>query len=369
MPNKLFEQRSGSSSKFWEINVRGNKTNIRYGRIGTDGRSIEKSYASADEAKKAADKLIEQKTAKGYKPVGKAAEKAAAKVAPRIQKKAATKKKKAARKKTARRKKLNQVPFKTGDVVDVTGMLEAAHSGAVADDFEGTVWTHIAVFQKWKITGGEIMPGRMQIRESELSNRQTSSRMSRYQPYSLHRVEVKMTRPRGFDCWVGQLVKYRGKAKESAFEKAATQMQKKVTFRDPELGRFEFDRAFSHFEARNARWMKKKCCLTLHVKNENKPERCLEFARAIFEAQTEWNETILEYAVKELLQYANAWRAEDLLKPFTAEGFRKRIRINAVEVHQSGRSTFWLDSGTIFTDHAIQVEVTRTGKPKTASIA
>lgn len=43
---------------------------VRYGRIGTDGQEKIKSFDSTTQAEKERDKLIAQKTKKGYAPAG-----------------------------------------------------------------------------------------------------------------------------------------------------------------------------------------------------------------------------------------------------------------------------------------------------------
>ena len=62
----MFEFVEGSSAKFWEINISGKNYTVRYGRIGSDGKSSEKSFADAKACREAANKLIAQKQAKGY---------------------------------------------------------------------------------------------------------------------------------------------------------------------------------------------------------------------------------------------------------------------------------------------------------------
>ena len=65
MPRR-FEFSKGSSSKFWEVRVAGSDVTVNYGRIGTDGQSQSKSFANATLANKYAEKLIGEKTKKGY---------------------------------------------------------------------------------------------------------------------------------------------------------------------------------------------------------------------------------------------------------------------------------------------------------------
>jgi predicted DNA-binding WGR domain protein len=66
---RRFEFVGGTSSKFWEIAVQGAEVTVRFGRIGTQGQTQEKSFPSADDANKHADKLIAEKTRKGYSEI------------------------------------------------------------------------------------------------------------------------------------------------------------------------------------------------------------------------------------------------------------------------------------------------------------
>ena len=63
---RYFEFVEGSSSKFWEISTSGKDVTVRFGRIGTNGQTQIKTLADADAATKHAEKLIKEKTAKGY---------------------------------------------------------------------------------------------------------------------------------------------------------------------------------------------------------------------------------------------------------------------------------------------------------------
>ncbi len=64
-----YEFIEGSSSKFWFIELDGTSFTTTYGKIGTDGQTSVKDWDSEDKAKKEYDKLIAEKTKKGYKLV------------------------------------------------------------------------------------------------------------------------------------------------------------------------------------------------------------------------------------------------------------------------------------------------------------
>ncbi len=69
MAKQRFEFREGASAKFWQIEVKGKKYVVEWGKIGTKGQSKETEFADAKAAQIAAKKLIAQKTGKGYEPV------------------------------------------------------------------------------------------------------------------------------------------------------------------------------------------------------------------------------------------------------------------------------------------------------------
>src|SRR5947209_897348 len=73
MSRREFHFTEGSSKKFWAIEVEGKGFTVHFGRLGTTGQAQKKEFASEAEAQKAADKLIAEKTRKGYAEVQTAA--------------------------------------------------------------------------------------------------------------------------------------------------------------------------------------------------------------------------------------------------------------------------------------------------------
>jgi predicted DNA-binding WGR domain protein len=61
-----FEFSEGSSNKFWEITLAGTDVKTKYGKIGTAGQQTLKEFGDAAAAKKEYDKLVHEKTKKGY---------------------------------------------------------------------------------------------------------------------------------------------------------------------------------------------------------------------------------------------------------------------------------------------------------------
>src|ERR1700722_19903442 len=67
-----FEFQEGSSSKFWDVELNGTCVTTWWGRIGTAGQSKEKDFGSDSKAQNEYDKLVEEKTGKGYVDSGAA---------------------------------------------------------------------------------------------------------------------------------------------------------------------------------------------------------------------------------------------------------------------------------------------------------
>ena len=68
--NKYFEfkDKTANSFKFWQIELKGKKVTIQYGRIGiANPASMIKEFETPEEAKKYSETVIREKTNKGYK--------------------------------------------------------------------------------------------------------------------------------------------------------------------------------------------------------------------------------------------------------------------------------------------------------------
>jgi ParB family chromosome partitioning protein len=67
--SRRFEFEEDESSKFWEVVVLDSTVTVRFGKIGSAGQKKPKKLASPEAAQKEMDKLIKEKTGKGYSEV------------------------------------------------------------------------------------------------------------------------------------------------------------------------------------------------------------------------------------------------------------------------------------------------------------
>lgn len=63
---RRFELREGETNKFWQVDVEGATLTVTYGKIGSAGQTKLKTCASAVAASAERDKLVREKTGKGY---------------------------------------------------------------------------------------------------------------------------------------------------------------------------------------------------------------------------------------------------------------------------------------------------------------
>ncbi|WP_298289489.1 AAA domain-containing protein [Novosphingobium sp.] len=57
---------AGASNKFWRVGVEGNNLIVEFGRVGTKGQRLVKTFEDPDRARREANKLTLEKTGKGY---------------------------------------------------------------------------------------------------------------------------------------------------------------------------------------------------------------------------------------------------------------------------------------------------------------
>ena len=63
-----FKDKEANSFKFWQIELKGKKVTVKYGRIGIENpASMIKEFNNPEEAKKYSEMVIREKTNKGYK--------------------------------------------------------------------------------------------------------------------------------------------------------------------------------------------------------------------------------------------------------------------------------------------------------------
>lgn len=66
---RRFEFSEGSSNKFWTVWLEGTQLMTKYGKIGSAGSQTVKDFGTAEKVQKEYDKIVAEKTKKGYEEV------------------------------------------------------------------------------------------------------------------------------------------------------------------------------------------------------------------------------------------------------------------------------------------------------------
>ena len=145
---RRFEFSDSTSNKFWEIDVKGKTMNVTFGKIGTNGQSKPKDFATPEKAKAEMEKLIKEKTGKGYVEVGGKAIKAAKPLAAKKSSAGSMGKELSKAEKKAKAKKVLAM-FAGGQWELARGILEAAQEEH---------WLFEELLEGCKIEDGLLMP-------------------------------------------------------------------------------------------------------------------------------------------------------------------------------------------------------------------
>jgi len=145
---RRFEFSDSTSNKFWEVDVKGKTLNVTFGKIGTQGQSKPKDFATPEKAKAEMEKLIKEKTGKKYVEVGGKAVKAAKPEAGKKAKAVGMGEKLSKAEKKAKAEKVLAM-FAGGQWELARGILEAANDEP---------WLFEELLKGCKIKDGEIKP-------------------------------------------------------------------------------------------------------------------------------------------------------------------------------------------------------------------
>ena len=153
---RRFEFNDSTSNKFWEVNVKGKTLNLTFGKIGTKGQSKPKDFATSEKAKGEMEKLIKEKTGKGYVEVGSKAIKVVKAAAKLPAKSAAGKKSSAGSMEEVLSKAEKQAKAEEVLLMFADGQWESAQDILKAANNED--WLFEELLKGCKIKDGEIKP-------------------------------------------------------------------------------------------------------------------------------------------------------------------------------------------------------------------
>lgn len=120
------------------------------------------------------------------------------------------------------------------------------------------------------------------------------------------------------------------------------------------IGTLKLNKTKTTFSAKG-KWTDKKVTLVFSVDDNGEIKQGLQAAKALWNAQQEWDNKIKTFAAKELLMLKNEdWLDEDK-KKLTATQFKNRMPLGSICFYEDGGFQFFFDDGNLFNGHTIQV--------------
>lgn len=144
------------------------------------------------------------------------------------------------------------------------------------------------------------------------------------------------------------------------------EQMREVTMEVEGLGTFTLERLVDWFETRTE-WQGHEIILSFCQDEEEVMEQSIETARILMADQEGWDQRVRECAVKNLLDLANDWAAEEMdpeeldddldedEQPVSRERFLECLELESIQAEEDGEFEFWFGDGDMFYGHSIHV--------------
>lgn len=276
--------------------------------------------------------------------------------------------KKSSKKATRKKPKLiPRNPPKSGDVVDVVGIIAPLSGGGMIDEKKGTI-TAMLGFCAWKFTNGEMIDGAIDIYKEGLKGKRFDTFCDSLHDFSLRRFKLKIKKNRHKEN-AGYVVRDLGNVKDAELQKIAKELKKPVVVDDPDLGQLVYDRGLEFFET-DLKWLGARAKMTINAPLDDADifKRAKKVAKRLLKDKKATHKKVLDRIAKDLLDLANDWQSDFGRPGISASQMKKRVKLMSLSVDDDG-ATFWFDDGDVFAGHSICVSCAASGKPKDADIA
>lgn len=260
------------------------------------------------------------------------------------------------------RERLAKLPIR-----EIVGVVDAsAVSGSLPRG--QTLWTLRFDFSAWKFPAQNSCDKPLRL-SKQVSEDELRATQSAIKPYEILRVRVHIADSQSSNDEDGALlVEIVGPDNsDPELTRASQKLQEPVTFEDNQFGLFCLDRAITTFEAATT-WASMSMTLSLRVEKDLDAGAALETARALWSAQADWDQRIVERAVHNLLEIKNDCWLDEGEDEISREQFVARMRLETVSVAAGGRFDFWFADGDLFWGHSIRVSGNLAEGPARAEI-
>ncbi|WP_339729525.1 DUF2262 domain-containing protein [uncultured Gimesia sp.] len=248
-----------------------------------------------------------------------------------------------------RRRKIEEL-YSTSPIVDVLGVFINGGGGRNESDGQTTLTFE---FDAWKIPYGDLKKKELAIHFTS-SQEECDVLRELLVPYNIYRVKARVFYASEEFNWNGaRLIEFIGiDTSDSELNKCLADLQKSVTYTDPQLGIFTLNRDHNIFTTKT-QWQNQNVELTLNVSDLDELDAALQTAHQLWDQQADWKQRVRDYLVQELLPFKNeSWR-DDGEAEIDAQQFNSNIDLETILVNDDGSFEFWFDDGEMFGYHML----------------
>lgn len=256
--------------------------------------------------------------------------------------------------------------------VEVTGLVDESgvSGGQIADD----VLSQMTVtFEAWRVGDGALRTDQLTLRQMVEADRITPL-LQQFGLENIVRVRARISEVNVFGSPQALFEEFIGRVEDLGLREHQRKLNTPVVHRDGVLGDLTWVRRFGWYEGRprwNSRWgglLGKRVRLHLESESPEVPQRALETARSLWADSAAWERRAKEFIAAEMLELKNGTWLKDDERPFDAERFMRRLRLDSIHVGSGDALEFWFDDGGLFWGHSIRVQANANGGFQKATI-
>ncbi|QDV18265.1 hypothetical protein Pan153_29220 [Gimesia panareensis] len=250
----------------------------------------------------------------------------------------------------AERRRIREAMYAAAPVVDVIGIFISGGGGHTEADGQ---FNMTLKFHGWKMPSGKLHASELSI-DYKSSREKCDTVRESLEKYNIYRIKAKvLLASEDFDWDEAELVEFVGAdTSDSELSEYLVEIQKPVTYQDPQLGVFTLDRDYDFFQAKTP-WNGQEIELTLNVKELDENNAALKAAHELWSRQADWDQRVRQYLEQEMLPVKNdSWRDDGEAEVGAAE-FHANTELESILVNDNGSFEFWFDDGEMFGYHML----------------
>jgi hypothetical protein len=227
---------------------------------------------------------------------------------------------------------------------------------------------HCFSFANWRFPGGSLVARELTLLRPVPPSRSGEPRgeniFETFPAYSIQRFSVLLSKEHTRAVVEKVLA---AEPVDETLRQFAERLREPVVVSTARFGDVVMNPLIGWFEGK-VKWDRKTVELHLEPGEDGSIADAIKTAENLWADQAGWKRKVDEFAVERLLPLKNAsWLGEDE-RELTPTEFKKRMKLQSINVAGDGALEFWHDDGDLFWGHAIQISATLKDGPTDADI-